>query len=47
MYLERYEPDSKAHHQDPQEALASLIQLADEIAQIKALTGREKPTVIT
>lgn len=47
VYLERYEPDSKAHHQDPQEALASLIQLADEIAQIKALTGREKPTVIT
>ncbi|MDJ1174971.1 alpha-D-glucose phosphate-specific phosphoglucomutase [Roseofilum capinflatum] len=47
LYLERYEPDSKAHHQDPQEALAPLIQLADEIAQIRTLTGRDKPTVIT
>lgn len=47
VYLERYEPDSKAHHQDPQEALAPLIQLADEIAQIRSLTGRDKPTVIT
>lgn len=47
VYLERYEPDSRAHNQDPQEALASLIQLADEIAQIRSLTGRDRPTVIT
>jgi phosphoglucomutase len=47
VYLERYEPDSRAHDQDPQEALASLIQLADEIAQIRSLTGRDQPTVIT
>ncbi|MDJ1171333.1 alpha-D-glucose phosphate-specific phosphoglucomutase [Roseofilum sp. BLCC_M154] len=47
VYLERYEPDSRAHDRDPQEALASLIQLADEIAQIRSLTGRDQPTVIT
>lgn len=47
VYLERYEPDSRAHDRDPQEALASLIQLADEIAQIRTLTGRDQPTVIT
>jgi hypothetical protein len=28
-------------------ALADLIQLADQIAQIKATTGRDQPTVIT
>ncbi|MGB3405341.1 MAG: alpha-D-glucose phosphate-specific phosphoglucomutase [Microcoleaceae cyanobacterium] len=47
VYLESYEPDSSKHDLDPQEALAELIQIADEIAQIKGLTGREEPTVIT
>ncbi len=47
VYLESYEPDSAKHDLDPQVALAELIQIADEIAQIKTLTGREKPTVIT
>ncbi len=47
VYLESYEPDPSHHDLDPQEALAPFIQLADEIAQIKTLTGREKPTVIT
>jgi Phosphoglucomutase/phosphomannomutase, alpha/beta/alpha domain III len=32
---------------DPQQALASLIPLAEEIAQIRKFTGREQPTVIT
>ncbi len=47
VYLESYEPDATKHDLDPQEGLAELITLADEIAQIKANTGRDKPTVIT
>ena len=47
LYVERYEPDASKHDQETQTALADLIQLADEIAQIKELTGRNKPTVIT
>ncbi|MGK7921252.1 MAG: alpha-D-glucose phosphate-specific phosphoglucomutase [Trichodesmium sp.] len=47
LYVESYEPDTSKQDQDTQEALSSLINLADEIAQIKNLTGREKPTVIT
>ena len=47
VYLESYESDTAKQNLDPQEALASLISIADEIAQIRALTGREKPTVIT
>ncbi|MBD2111998.1 MULTISPECIES: alpha-D-glucose phosphate-specific phosphoglucomutase [Cyanophyceae] len=47
LYVERYEPDATKHNQDTQEALANLIALADELAQIKTLTGRDQPTVIT
>ncbi|MBC6478337.1 MAG: alpha-D-glucose phosphate-specific phosphoglucomutase [Hormoscilla sp. GM7CHS1pb] len=47
LYLESYEPDSANHDKDPQQALASLITIADEVAQIRTLTGRDKPTVIT
>lgn len=47
LYVESYEPDASKHEQDTQSALSPLISLADEIAQIKNITGREKPTVIT
>jgi phosphoglucomutase len=47
LYVERYEADPAKHGQDTQVALADLIALADEIAQIKTLTGRDRPTVIT
>lgn len=47
VYLESYEPDESKHDQDTQEALASLIAIADEVAQIRHFTGREQPTVIT
>ncbi|NET53958.1 MAG: alpha-D-glucose phosphate-specific phosphoglucomutase, partial [Merismopedia sp. SIO2A8] len=47
VYLESYEPDASKHNQDTQKALAPLIAIADEIAQIRTFTGREKPTVIT
>ena len=47
VYLESYESDPAKQQSDPQTALASLIAIADEVAQIQALTGREQPTVIT
>jgi phosphoglucomutase len=47
VYLESYEPDVTKHALDTQEALAQLINIADEVAQIRTFTGREAPTVIT
>ena len=47
VYLERYEPQQGKQNQDPQTALSDLINIADEIAQIKTLTGRNEPSVIT
>jgi phosphoglucomutase len=47
VYIESYEADPAKHNLDPQEALASLIAIVQEIAQIRELTGREQPTVIT
>jgi phosphoglucomutase len=32
---------------DAQEALAELIKIAEQVAEIKKYTGREKPSVIT
>ncbi|MBE9034324.1 alpha-D-glucose phosphate-specific phosphoglucomutase [aff. Roholtiella sp. LEGE 12411] len=47
IYLESYEPDPTKHDLDSQQALASLITLADQIGQIRNSIGREQPTVIT
>ncbi|MEH2407613.1 alpha-D-glucose phosphate-specific phosphoglucomutase [Nostoc sp.] len=47
VYIESYEPDPAKHDLESQQALASLITLAEEIAQIRKFTGREQPTVIT
>ncbi|MEL7144397.1 MAG: alpha-D-glucose phosphate-specific phosphoglucomutase [Cyanobacteria bacterium J06554_3] len=47
LYLESYEPDESKHNVDPQEALKPLIVIADEVSKLQALTGRDKPTVIT
>ncbi|NEP20228.1 MAG: alpha-D-glucose phosphate-specific phosphoglucomutase, partial [Leptolyngbya sp. SIO4C1] len=47
VYLESYEPDASKHDQDTQAALAPLIELADEVAKIRELTGFDQPTVIT
>ncbi len=47
VYIERYEPDASKHHLDPQVALADLIKIARDLAEIKARTGRTEPTVIT
>jgi len=47
IYLESYEPDSTKQNLDTQQALAQLIAIADEVAQIRTFTEREAPTVIT
>jgi len=47
VYLESYQPDPKQHAIDTQTALADLITIADEIAQIQTGIDREQPTVIT
>ncbi|MBD9373553.1 alpha-D-glucose phosphate-specific phosphoglucomutase [Rhizobium sp. ARZ01] len=47
VYIERFEPDAARHDIETQEALADLIAIADEIAGIKARTGRDAPSVIT
>jgi phosphoglucomutase len=47
VYLESYEPEVAKQTLDPQEALADLIAIADEMAQIRSHTGMDKPTVIT
>jgi phosphoglucomutase len=47
VYLESYEADASKHHADPQQALAGLIAIAEEVAQIRSHTGMDVPTVIT
>lgn len=47
IYLEAFEPDVTKHHLDAQFLLAELIRIAHDIADLKRLTGRDTPTVIT
>jgi len=47
VYIERYEPDFTKHDIETQTALADLIAVAVELAEIEARTGRSAPTVIT
>ncbi len=47
LYLERYLADPARHNLDLQQTLAPLAAIADDIAQIKKYTGRDKPSVIT
>lgn len=47
VYLERFEPDPARHTQDTQAALADLIAIAGDLAEIKQRTGRDAPTIIT
>jgi phosphoglucomutase len=47
VYLETVETDPAKLHRDPQQALAPIIAAADEIAGIRAHTGRDAPNVIT
>jgi len=47
IYLESFEADTSKHHLDAQVALAEMITIAMKISQLKELTGRQEPTVIT
>ncbi len=47
LYIEEYQSDKDLLNQEPQDALAELIALADHIAGIEKFTGRTEPTVIT
>mgnify|MGYP001824293077 FL=1 len=47
IYLERFEADISRQGLDAQDALADLIAVAEDIAQIKHHTQRDTPTVIT
>jgi phosphoglucomutase len=47
LYLERYEGDPRRHAIDPQEALAPLAAIAEELSQLKKRSGRSAPTVVT
>jgi phosphoglucomutase len=47
LYVERFEPDPARHEQDTQQALADLIGIAHQLAEIERRTGRAAPTVIT
>ncbi len=47
VYIEQYEPDPAKHDQPVQDALAPLILIARELAQIEARTGRAEPDVVT
>jgi phosphoglucomutase len=47
VYLERFVADPGQHEVPTQEALAPLIRLADAVARIEAIAGREKADVIS
>lgn len=47
VYLERYEAADGRHDLETQTALASLIETAEVLTQIKQRTGRSEPSVIT
>ncbi|AEF98822.1 alpha-D-glucose phosphate-specific phosphoglucomutase [Methylomonas methanica] len=47
IYLERYERDVLKHDQDAQVALAELVEIAEQLCEVKKRTGWTAPTVIT
>jgi phosphoglucomutase len=47
LYLETYEPPNGQHDLDTQRALGDLIDAAEQLAGIRARTGRSEPSVIT
>lgn len=47
VYLERYVANPAQHEVPTQTALAPLIELAETVAQIKSITGRQEPSVIS
>ncbi len=47
VYLEKYEADVSRQNVPTQQALASLIAIAEQVAGIVAHTGRREPSVVT
>lgn len=47
VYIERYEADTARHGMETGTALADLVKLASDLAQIEHHTGRNAPSVIT
>ncbi len=47
IYLERFEADSALHHQEAQFVLNDLINLAEQLCEVKKRTGRTEPNIIT
>ena len=47
IYLERYEQNPAQHGQDPQIALKDLIDLAEQLGEVKKRSSMAEPTVIT
>lgn len=47
LYLESFEGDMAKQDLDAQDALADMIEAANSVSQLQALTGRDAPTVIT
>jgi phosphoglucomutase len=47
VYIERFEPDPARQDEDTGSALAGLVAVADELAGIRARTGRAAPDVVT
>ena len=47
VYLECFEADPAGQDRPVAEALAQLIEIAEQVAGIRSNTGRDKPTVIT
>ena len=47
LYLERYVADPALHEIPTQQALAPLVALAEKVARITEITGRNVPDVIS
>ncbi|MDH5515818.1 MAG: alpha-D-glucose phosphate-specific phosphoglucomutase, partial [Gammaproteobacteria bacterium] len=47
VYLEAYEPDAEKQDRETAGVMQPLVDIATGIAEIRARTGREAPTVIT
>ncbi|XP_064624712.1 phosphoglucomutase-1-like [Lineus longissimus] len=47
MYIDSYEADKSKHLLDAQDMLKPLVEIALRISQLRELTGRQQPTVIT
>ncbi len=47
LYLELFEPDPAKQLQQTSDVIAPLVAIAQEVAEIRQRTGRDKPSVIT